>query len=114
GITYSDRSDAELAWKKALASGSSAFSEAFYREEWERVVQPQACLSEDDYAKVPRAGRGVRLSRGQRKEIWPVFDTYRNALEAKKLKEAPDAMRDAAALVRSRRASVPYRSVIVD
>lgn len=114
GITYFDRPDAAKAWDKALASGPSTFSAAFFREEWERVVQPQACMSADDYVKVPRAGRGVRLSRGQRKEIWPVFEAYRNALEAKKLKEAPDAMRDAAALLRSRRASVPYKAVIVD
>jgi superfamily I DNA/RNA helicase/mRNA-degrading endonuclease RelE of RelBE toxin-antitoxin system len=114
GITYPDKPDAERAWKKALASGPTDYLEAFYREEWERVVQPQACMTMDDYVKASRAGRGVRLSRGQRKDIWPVFDAYRNALDAKKLKEAPDAMRDAAALLRLRKAAVPYKSVIVD
>lgn len=114
GITYSDRPESKAAWEKALASGTTAFSPAFYREEWERVIQPRACMSEEDYVKASRAGRGVRLSRGQRKEIWPVFDAYRNTLEAKKLKEAPDAMRDAAALLRSRRTSVAFKSVIVD
>lgn len=114
-ITYwPEQTDAAQHWKKALASGPSTFSPEFYREEWERVIQPQACMSTDDYLKALRVGRGVRLSRGQRKEVWAVFDAYRNALDAKKLKEAPDAMRDAAALLRSRRASVPYKSVIVD
>lgn len=113
-VTYFDRPEAVKAWEKALAFRDADFEEAFYREEWERVVQPGACLSEEDYAKAPRAGRGVRLSRQQRKAIWPVFEAYRNSLEAKKLKEAPDAMRDAAALLRTRKASVPYRSVIVD
>jgi superfamily I DNA/RNA helicase len=43
-----------------------------------------------------------------------VFASYRNALEAKRLKEGPDAMRDAASLLRNRKASVPYKAVIVD
>jgi len=43
-----------------------------------------------------------------------VFDAYRNALEHKRLKEGPDAMRDAASLLHSRKASVPYKAVIVD
>ncbi len=101
-------------WDNAVAAGSSDYSKEFYREEWERVVQPQGCGSEEDFLKASRAGRGERLSRGQRKEIWPVFDAYRNALEAKRLKEAPDAMRDAASLLRQRKASVPYKAVIVD
>lgn len=102
------------AWASALALAPEGFPPEFYREEWERVILAQGCLSEDDYLKVPRAGRGVRLSRPQRRQIWPVFDAYRNNLETKKLKENSDAMRDAAELLRSRRASVPYKAVIVD
>lgn len=102
------------AWAKAVASGPGEFSREFYREEWERVVLAQGCLSEEDYLKVPRAGRGVRLSRPQRRQIWPVFEAYRNNLEARKLKESSDAMRDAAELLRSRRASVPYKAIVVD
>ncbi len=109
-----DAGPAADAWARAVASGPGEFSPEFYREEWERVVLAQGCLSEDDYLKVPRAGRGVRLSRPQRRQIWPVFEAYRNNLEAKKLKENSDAMRDAAELLRSRRASVPYKAIIVD
>lgn len=101
-------------WENAVAIGPSAFSPEFYREEWDRVVQPQECSSEEDYIKAARPGRGQRLSRGQRKEIWPVFEAYRNALETKRLKEGPDAMRDAASLLASRKASVPYKTIIVD
>lgn len=113
-ITYTDRKEQQDLWQQALAAREGDWPDAFYREEWERVIQPQACVSEDQYLKAPRSGRGVRLSRAQRKEIWPVFEAYRNALEARRLKEAPDAMRDAASLLRDRRASVPYRSVLVD
>jgi superfamily I DNA/RNA helicase len=101
-------------WDNAVALGPSDFSPEFYREEWERVIQPQGCVSEEQYIKAPRAGRGERLSRGQRKEIWPVFESYRNSLEAKRLKEGPDAMRDAASLLTSRKASLPYKAIIVD
>jgi superfamily I DNA/RNA helicase/mRNA-degrading endonuclease RelE of RelBE toxin-antitoxin system len=114
-VTYwPDRPDADGAWKKALAFRAGDFTTELYREEWERVVQPQACMSAEDYAKASRAGRGTRLSRTERKAMWPVFEAYRNALEAKKLKEPVDAMRDAAALLRSRKASVPYKAVLVD
>ena len=105
---------AGAAWEQALSAGSSDYSPAFYREEWERVVLAQGCATEADYLKASRAGRGLRLERAARKKIWPVFEAYRNALEAKMLKESGDAVRDATQLLRSGKASVSYRAVIVD
>ena len=102
-------------WEQAmdLAAGLD-FAPTFYREEWEYVVQAQGCRSRDDYVRVRRRGRGVRLSRGQRKAIWPVFEEYGNLLEEQGLRESTDAMRDAAALLQRREAVLGYRAVIVD
>lgn len=86
----------------------------FFREEWDFVVQPAGCVSFESYRDAPRVGRGRRLSRQQRKEIWPVFEEYRNRLEAKRLREPVDAMRDAAELLTKLKGRTRYRAVVVD
>ena len=87
---------------------------AFFREEWDFVVQPGGCVAYDDYREAPRVGRGVRLSRQQRKAIWPVFEEYRNRLEARRVREPVDAMRDAVALLGKLKGRSRYRAVVVD
>jgi DNA helicase IV len=79
------------------------------------VVQPAGLrASFEAYRDAPGVGRGVRLSRQQRKAIWPVFEEYRNRLEAKRLREPVDAMRDAAELLKKIKGKTRYRAVIVD
>ena len=101
-------------WEHAMTLRPSGFSDRFFREEWDYVVQPDGCASYEEYKKARRTGRGVRLSRQQRKAIWPVFEEYRNLLDAKGLREAVDAMRDAASLLEHRRGQSPYRAVVLD
>ena len=103
-------------WKKALDMMPSelGFDETFYREEWERVIQSREVASLNDYFKVSRLGRGVRLSRKMRKEIWPVFEEYRVLLNENGFKEGDDAMRDARQLLEGKGAILPYRAIIVD
>ncbi len=80
-------------WKQALdlAPGELGLPDAFYREEWERVVQPQNIETLEAYKQASRAGRGTRLSRRDRIAIWPVFAEYRNLLTANGLREVEDA-----------------------
>jgi len=103
-------------WDKALTlvPGKLGLDDTFYREEWERVVQPQAITSFAEYMKAPRVGRGVRLNRSARKDIWQVFEEYRILLNENNLREADDAMRDACALIKEKGNILPYRAVIVD
>lgn len=101
-------------WEQAMTLRPLGFTDRFFREEWDYVVQPDGCASYEDYKKARRTGRGVRLSRQQRKAIWPVFQEYRNLLDAKGLREAVDAMRDAASLLEHRRGQSPYRAIVVD
>ena len=101
-------------WEQALLQSPDGFTTQFFREEWEYVVQPQGCASFEDYKKAKRAGRGVRLSRKQRRAIWPVFEEYRNLLEARGLRESVGAMRDAVSLLESRRVPSAYRTILVD
>ena len=101
-------------WEKALALAPDGFPSTFFRDEWELVAQTHGCARWEDYRKASRAGRGVRLSRKQRRAIWPVFEEYRNQLERAGLREPEDAVRDATTLMEQGEIRVSYQSVLVD
>lgn len=101
-------------WDRAMALAPTDFPATFFREEWDYVVQPLGCVTEEDYVRAPRGGRGVRLARTQRKAIWRVFAEYRNLMEEEGVKEAGDALRDATGILARREAMPRYRSVLVD
>lgn len=103
-------------WEKAmtLAPPELDLPSGFYREEWENVIQPQEITSFAQYMEAPRTGRGVRLNRKDRKEIWPVFEEYQLLLSENKLREPSDAMRDARKLLEAKKIKSPYSSIIVD
>ena len=105
----------EELWDRALGlAGSVSYSHSFFRDEWEMVVQPQGCETWDEYRRADRSGRGVRMSRAQRKAVWPVFEEYRHQLERHGYREPEDAMRDAAALLEQGKVKVQVRSIVVD
>jgi len=103
-------------WQDALTlvPDELDFPRSFYREEWEQVIQPLEITSLAEYLRVPRVGRGTRISRGQRKLIWSVFEEYHALLNEKQLREPDGAMRDARMILEDRGAILPYRSVVVD
>lgn len=113
-IDYGRRTE-EL-WNRALDMIPSElnFGLSFYREEWERVIQPQEITTVDGYMKASRIGRGVRLNRKTRKVVWKVFEEYRALLNEKGLREGDDAMRDARLLLEKKKELLPYKSIIVD
>jgi len=103
-------------WERAvdMAPPEFGFERSFYREEWERVIQPQSITSVEEYMKASRVGRGVRLSRKARKAIWPIFEEYRVSLNEHRLREADDAMRDARMLLETKGDILPYQAIVVD
>lgn len=103
-------------WKRALdlAPDELGLPDAFYREEWMKVVQPQSIENVDQYKRASRLGRGTRLNRADRVKIWVVFSEYRNLLTANRKKEVDDAYRDAASLIAQESSPLPYSAVIVD
>src|SRR5690606_40390968 len=93
----------------------SDFSLAFFQEEWARVVHPLSIMTADEYKTASRIGRGTRLNRQQRVDIWPVFERYRHLLASNYLKETDDAYRDARRLLENNPELRPELcSVIVD
>lgn len=114
-IAYSNVTDP--LWRDAyeLAPVELGLPLVFYQQEWQDVVLAQGCQTKQDYLKAKRTGRGTRLTRLQRQEIWLVFEEYRNLLRDKSLREPDDAFRDAAKLITARGAdSLAYQCVIVD
>jgi superfamily I DNA/RNA helicase len=115
GIVFDRRKDeAAEAWRLAMtqAEPSLGLSDAFYNDEFERVVLAQGVMSRDDYRGAKRTGRGVVLNRGKRDAIWPVFEEYRHQLASRKLKELEDAYRDASQLMAGK--DPQYSSIVVD
>ncbi len=90
------------------------FSDAFYRDEWERVVLANGVTTETEYRRVSRVGRGTPLQRSSRVKVWRVFEEYRAQLAERGKKEIDDAYRDAAALLETDRSGLDYTTVIVD
>ena len=102
-------------WEQAQVLGSGLkFPEGFFRDEWERVVQAHGCETWQEYKKASRSGRGIRLSRRQREDAWPVFEEYRHLLEKHGLREPEDALRDARALLVGGKIRLNIRSILVD
>ncbi len=108
--------DKSEAWAFALnqAPADLGLSPSFYRTEWEQVVQEQDVRDAASYVKASRVGRGTRLSRQQKKQIWPVFQEYRAQLNEQGKKEFVDLIRDARGLIESKKIPLPYRAVVVD
>ncbi|HLT37859.1 MAG TPA: 3'-5' exonuclease, partial [Enhygromyxa sp.] len=102
-------------WDQAMGLAvPGLYSPSFYRDEWELVVQPAGCDSDAAYRAAARSGRGVRMSRAQKKQVWPVFEEYRNLLEKHGLREPEDALRDATSLLAKGKVRAQYKSVVVD
>jgi len=101
-------------WNTALTLAPEGYNKQFFREEWERIVQPRGIDSLSKYATCSRIGRGTRLGRKQRGDVWQVFEEYRRLLDDRGLREPIDAMRDARHILEAEPGILPYRSVVVD
>ncbi|CAG9235015.1 UvrD-helicase domain-containing protein [Burkholderia vietnamiensis] len=103
-------------WARALTRKPVTIElpDTFYRAEFERVVLPQGCQTEDDYLRATRVGRGVQLNRSTRRALWPVFAEYRAQLRSENLREPEEAYLDALSMLRQGRVSLGIRSIVVD
>ena len=104
------------AWREALAEKPTdlTFSDAFYNDEWEQVIQANGVTTREEYLRIPRIGRGTRLNRATRARIWRVFEEYRAQLAERGIMEVSDCYRAAAALLEDDRTGAKFSAVIVD
>jgi superfamily I DNA/RNA helicase/mRNA-degrading endonuclease RelE of RelBE toxin-antitoxin system len=103
-------------WEDALNLKPTEYelSDAFFRDEWNQIIQAHGVSSLQEYFKVSRTGRGRRLSRKMRKDIWPVFEDYRALLNEKNIKETDDAYRDCRQLLADQGDILGYKAILVD
>ena len=100
-IEYGDEID--KLWERAVVNSLSEldFPWSFYKDEWNRVVIPQEALSLEKYVKAKRTGRGVRLDRKKRIEVWKVFDAYLSLMKEEQIRDINMAMYECSKLFRS-------------
>ncbi|BCO31185.1 DNA helicase [Thiohalobacter sp. COW1] len=115
-IVYEGNDQYKKCWDIALDTKPSdpMLPKSFYNEEWDRVILPQRITDEKQYLRARRTGRGVPLTRAQRSAIWPVFEELQIQLHQRGLRTSEDATQDAADLLESGNASLPYDAVVVD
>ncbi|MDQ6950283.1 MAG: 3'-5' exonuclease, partial [Mariprofundales bacterium] len=115
-VVYDGTEARKSLWQRALdlAPVHMPLPDAFYREEWQRVVQAQSIVSLDQYKRASRIGRGTRLNRSDRVKVWTVFEEYRNLLTQNKQKEVDDSYRDAAQIMQGESTPSSYLAVVVD
>lgn len=103
-------------WRDVLSSNYNKLDPpvSFCHEEWNKIIQPNNVESLENYLKVSRIGRGVKLNRTKRKIIWPIFHAYRQQLLKENLKESDDLYREAMSIITSKNIRLPYDSIIID
>ena len=104
----------ELMARAATVAPTDAFGDAFYLDEWDQVVQAQDVTTKTDYFQARRVGRGTRLGRKQRAEVWAVLSHYRELLDADGWLEWQDVVREARLYIEAHRVTLPYRAVLAD
>ena len=115
-IVYPGNEGFDRCWQRAMqmTDGSLDLADSFYQDEWQRVILPQRVMSQQDYFKASRVGRGVALSRKQRMAIWPVFEEMRMQLHQAGLATSEDAVYLAMDMLKEGAAVRPYRAAVID
>ncbi len=113
-IGYDDAIDP--LWEKAilLANNDLPFEVSFYKEEWNRIVIAQEALTLEKYVKATRNGRGTRLDRKKRMQVWKVFENYQNLMKENQIRDINTAMYESTQLLQSAGKRPRYVSIIVD
>ncbi|MCR5090812.1 MAG: UvrD-helicase domain-containing protein [Oscillospiraceae bacterium] len=113
-IVYDDR--VTRLWEDVVTANdfSGEFPVSFYEEEYNRVVVAQEAFSLEKYVKASRTGRGTRLDRKKRIQIWKVFEAYQNQMKERKVRDINTAMYECRLLLSKSNSETRYKHVIVD
>lgn len=113
-IGYDDAIDP--IWEKAilLANNDLPFEVPFYKEEWNRIVIAQEALTLDKYVKATRNGRGTRLDRKKRIQVWKAFENYQNLMKEYQIRDINTAMYESTKLLQETGSKPRYTSIIID
>ena len=113
-IVYDEKS--HNLWEEAVTSNdyTGEFPVSFYEDEYNRVVVAQEAFSLEKYVKASRIGRGTRLDRKKRMQIWKVFEAYQNLMKENQVRDINTAMYECRLLLEKGSSEARYNHVIVD
>ena len=103
-------------WEEAIGEAMADdmdLSADFYAEEWARVVIPQHAMNLAKYIRCSRNGRGVRLDRQKRQQVWKVFEIYQRKMKAAGKRDVHWAMDECRTLIEKQHKTL-YPHIIVD
>lgn len=106
--------DVDECWEKALEHDVAVHGRAFYISEREHVLALHDAWTEEEYLRVRRTGRGSRLDRPGRREVWKVISTFENELRRAGGGDVIALCREATALLRDRVVKSPFTAVVCD
>lgn len=114
-VTY-DAQELESIWEDAAieAGGSLDLEPSFYADEWSQVILAQDDLTLEEYVHAKRPGRGNKLRRKQRMEVWEVVECYRRLMRERSIRDVDAAMRDARLVLEQEAGEPPYWAIVVD
>ena len=114
-IIYDDKTINKI-WEDVVAANdfSDEFPASFYEDEYNRVAVAQEAFSLEKYIKATRTGRGTRLDRKKRMQIWKVFEAYQNVMKEQHVRDINTAMYECRMLLLKSSSETRYKHVIVD
>ena len=113
-IVYDDVTDKLLEEAVARSGENTGFSTAFFADEWTKIVAAQEAFTLDKYLKASRLGRGTRLDRNMRLQVWNVFEEYLALMKEQQVRDVETAMYECRVILEKDEAASLYASVIVD
>ena len=106
--------DLDAAWAEALRLDGAGRGRAFYAVERDEVVLARGITTVDAYLKAPRGGRGGRLERSAKLQVWAVLSSYEAALAHRGGDDAGGLARRATQLLNDGVVSSPFAAVVCD
>ena len=115
-LSFATDAQRQNCMQNALDGGSDLdLPQGFFLDEWDQVVQPLEQINRANYLTARRSGRGRPIKRGQRADIWKVFERYANNLNKKGLTEWPELIRRVKRMIEDGEGKKsPYCAVLAD
>jgi hypothetical protein len=103
-------------WRDAVINSDVGldFPDSFYQDEWSTVAASQEAFTREDYLVASRLGRGVKLDRKKRLQVWSVFEAYQSLMRERRKKDVDSAMYECRLILEKKHRIPLYRSVVVD
>ena len=108
-----DHAEETRLWNLVIDELGLDLRPGFLAHEWDQIILAQDLRSRDAYFQAPRAGRGTRLDRRGRAQVWRAVEEFERHLVDLGQRTYLQLASAAAGYLRSRTVR-PYRHVIVD